>query len=142
MRVTFSVVGVPKGKERPRVIRDKDGRPHAYTPTATKNKEKAIASLYLASANGYKFADKPLKVALDFFYPIPGSWTRVKKEKALQGKITPCVKPDLDNAAKLIMDALNGVAYPDDKQILMLSASKRYGEPARAVVTIEDMEVI
>ena len=141
MRVTFSVMGVPKGKERPRVIRDRDGRPHAYTPTATKNKEKAIARLYLESANGYKFTDKPLKVALDFFYPIPSSWTRVKKELALQGKITPCVKPDLDNAAKLIMDALNGVAYPDDKQILALAASKRYGEPARSVVTIEDMEV-
>lgn len=141
MRVTFVVPGVPKGKERPRVIRDVSGRPHAYTPTATKNKEKAIARLYLENANGYKFTDKPLKVALDFFYPIPSSWTRVKKELALQGKITPCVKPDLDNAAKLIMDALNGVAYPDDKQILALAASKRYGEPARSVVTIEDMEV-
>lgn len=142
MRVTFVVPGVPKGKERPRVIRDVSGRPHAYTPTATKNKEKAIAGLYLESANGYRFEGKPLRVVMNFYYPIPTSWSKGDKAKALAGIRTPCVKPDLDNVVKLVMDALNGVAYPDDKQILILEASKKYSEIARTEVLIEDIEEV
>lgn len=141
MRVTFSVVGVPKGKERPRVIRDKDGKSRAYTPTATKNREQRIAKAYLDAANGYKFGDKPIKITMEFYYPIPTSWTKREKESAMEGRRCPCVKPDLDNACKLVMDALNGVAFGDDKQVLYMSASKRYGDVARTEVTIEEVEV-
>jgi len=141
MRVSFVVTGVPKGKERPRVIRLQDGRPHAYTPTATKQREQRIAKAYLANANGYRFKDKPIKLMLEFFYPIPTSWTKKEKAKAIAGMKTPNVKPDLDNVSKLVMDALNGVAYDDDKQIIFMSASKVYGEVAGTIISIEEMEV-
>ena len=34
--------------------------------------------------------------------------------------------PDLDNLEKSILDALNGVAYTDDRLVVAKSASKRY----------------
>ena len=38
----------------------------------------------------------------------------------------PAVKPDIDNLAKLVLDALSGKVYEDDKQVLSISATKRY----------------
>ena len=38
-------------------------------------------------------------------------------------------KPDVDNIAKAVLDALNGIAYDDDKQITSLVIDKKYGEP-------------
>jgi Holliday junction resolvase RusA-like endonuclease len=140
-KVRFVVVGVPKGKERPRVIRLKDGRPHTYTPTGTKQREDTIANAYKQEANGIYFNEKPIKISMEFYYPIPTSWTKREKESARAGRRNPCVKPDLDNACKLVMDALNGVAFGDDKQVLYMSASKRYGDVARTEVTIEEVEV-
>ena len=53
----------------------------------------------------------------------------------LEKKQPPLVKPDIDNVVKLVMDALNGVAYDDDKQVVRQYAEKRYtdGEPYIAV---------
>ena len=47
-------------------------------------------------------------------------------------------KPDADNLAKAILDALNGVAYPDDAQIVTLTVRKRYGEADMVHVLIEE----
>lgn len=44
----------------------------------------------------------------------------------VKNKIYPTKKPDVDNIIKIIADALNGVAYNDDKQIVMCSCGKYY----------------
>lgn len=56
----------------------------------------------------------------------------------LQGKILPTKKPDCDNIAKIICDALNGVAYDDDKQIVALKVTKIYSDEPRVIVWISD----
>lgn len=38
----------------------------------------------------------------------------------------PQKKPDTDNIAKIVLDALNGLAYPDDKQVVELQVLKTY----------------
>lgn len=59
------------------------------------------------------------------FYKIPKSWTKAKKQAAMDGDITPG-KPDVDNIAKIVMDSLNKLAYLDDKQVNFLSVRKQY----------------
>ena len=54
--------------------------------------------------------------------------------------VKPLVKPDLDNIAKGICDALNGIAWKDDKQITDLYVGKRYDENPRVEVDILSTE--
>ena len=42
------------------------------------------------------------------------------------GKLKPCKKPDADNIAKVVSDALNGIVYEDDSQICDLNVKKLY----------------
>ena len=48
-------------------------------------------------------------------------------------------RPDCDNLAKSILDALNGLAYKDDKQITYLSIEKLYGEENKIEVDLEEI---
>ena len=54
----------------------------------------------------------------------------------LAGYEKPCKKPDIDNIAKVILDALNDVAYHDDTQVVSLSMQKKYSREAKVEVEI------
>ena len=69
----------------------------------------------------------PVKMACKFVMPIPQSWSKKKQEAALAGEIVPTSKPDYDNVLKLVSDALNKLAYEDDKQCFMGSWRMAYG---------------
>ena len=51
----------------------------------------------------------------------------------------PLKKPDADNVVKVVLDALNKIAYYDDTQVVDLQIRRFYGENPRTVVTIEDI---
>lgn len=53
------------------------------------------------------------------------------------GYIRPTKKPDCDNIAKIICDALNGIAYYDDSQIVKIEVDKVYNETPGVDVVIE-----
>lgn len=61
-------------------------------------------------------------------FPVPGSWSKRKRQEALAGLVRPGVKPDFDNVAKLYCDALNGIVWEDDKQIVDGRCIKIYGQ--------------
>ena len=44
----------------------------------------------------------------------------------LEGAIKPTKKPDIDNMQKAVLDALNGLAWDDDSQIVKVTAEKEY----------------
>lgn len=68
----------------------------------------------------YKCAPKgvPVVVIVEVFKPLP-----VSTPKAV-ASVPFTVKPDADNIAKLVLDALNGIAYADDKQVVGLTTIK------------------
>ena len=111
----FKIPGKVQAKQRPR-LNLKNGR--VYTPQPTINYESYVKWCYsdYAKQEGW---EKPLENAIsaeiEVFMPIPKSDTKKKKEAKLSGKIRPTVKPDNDNIAKSVLDALNGLAYGDDK---------------------------
>ena len=49
-------------------------------------------------------------------------------------------KPDVDNIAKAVLDALNGVIWVDDKQVVELTVKKYYGTSNEIQIEIEDKE--
>lgn len=59
-----------------------------------------------------------------FSYTVPKSWSKAKKE-SVRYKTS---KPDLDNLAKTVLDALNGIAFVDDSQVVDLRLSKVYAD--------------
>ena len=130
--VDFTVQGAPQGKARPRVTRH-----GTYTPAKTKAYEQAVQLAYMMQAQGCTFpADAALMVVIDAYYPIPKSASKSKRQKMLDGCIRPTVKPDADNVAKAICDALNGEAWRDDAQIVNLIVRKWYSEKPRVDVQI------
>jgi len=76
----------------------------------------------------------PCKVLIKAQFEIPKSWTKKKKAQAAALEINPG-KPDIDNVAKIALDALNGVAFEDDKQVYDLKVIKRYGDPC-LIITV------
>lgn len=86
--------------------------------------------------NPSQFINQPLSVIINVYKQIPSSFSKKNQERALAGEIRPTVKPDCDNIAKNINDSLNGIAYPDDKQIVSLTINKFYAFDERVEVNI------
>lgn len=131
MQAIFTVSGDPEGKARPRVTRN-----GTYTPHKTQAYEKLVQMSFRAQCPGVFFGYAPLCVYITANFAPPQSATKRKRSRMLSGEIRPTKKPDTDNIAKAICDALNGVAYRDDAQICRLTVSKTYAELAAVSVRI------
>ncbi len=135
LELSFTVPGEPKGKGRPRFL--KTGR--TYTPAATVEYERRIATR-AAEAMPCPPTALPVSVRVDVFNGIPKSWTKARRQRAQEGLEIPG-KPDLDNVAKAVLDALNAVVYADDVQVTRLLVTKQYSLEPRLVVNVkEDIE--
>ena len=121
---TFTVEGAPVGKGRPKFAR-RGNFVTAYTPAKTKTYEAVIADFATTDMGAKPCSTGAVQLHVDAYMPIPASWSRAKKLRALRGEIHPTTKPDLDNVCKAGADALNGIAYKDDSQIVGLSMIKR-----------------
>lgn len=75
----------------------------------------------------------PVEVEIIFFMPIPES--KPKWWKKHLAEIKHIKKPDIDNLAKLVLDALNGFWWQDDTQVFRLILEKRYDEKPRTEIT-------
>lgn len=77
-----------------------------------------------------------LEVKLDIYMQIPKRTSKKRTIMKEQGAIRPTVKPDIDNYTKGILDALNGVTWKDDSQIVNLIANKYYSENPRVEIEV------
>ena len=128
----FTVPGEPAGKGRPRMTR----AGHAYTPKETASYENLVKLEYQAQG-GVRFGDGDmLRMDIHAFYSIPASDSKRKRKMKLEGAVRPTKKPDCDNVGKIIADALNGIAYRDDAQIVEMHIEKYYAGEPRVEVTI------
>lgn len=139
MKIKFTVPGNPFGKERPNFAR-MGQKVVTYTPQKTVNYETLVKWAYQQSAHGARFANRAMLDARIFMYfEIPQSTSKKERELMLKGVVRPIKKPDVDNAAKAILDALNKLAYRDDAQIVDHMVRKFYSENPRVDVIISDI---
>jgi len=129
MRVVIPVE--PVGKQRPRTVRTKEGRVVTFTPPRTVWTENLIRHRVMELGEYFE-RDVPLRVELTFYRQRPKS---VPKKVRL-----PVSRPDWDNYAKLVMDALEKYAYHNDSQITTAIVQKRFGEPPRIEICLEEDE--
>lgn len=137
--IYFNVYTEPVAKGRPRFTRTG----HAYTPKTTREYEEEIKFAFLSANEGETIMypkDVPLTVRATFAKSIPKSYSKKKREACLSGEILPTGKSDLDNYLKAVLDALNGVAFADDSQIVSTFAEKIYSEKPYVRIAISSIE--
>ena len=130
--IQMEIPGVPVAKGRPRL-----GRYGTYTPQKTKDYEDKIrmsARRVMAHYRGI-ILEGALEVIVTVILPVPDSYSKKRRERCLAGLDRPIGRPDLDNYLKCL-DALNGIVWKDDSQVVTMTAQKRYGEEPRMIVTI------
>ena len=138
--VTFQVPGKPHGKARARTYYNPAAKKHvSHTPDNTVLYENLIKDQFLNHADGF-YMERGIPVTLRIvarFLP-PKSVSKKKQKQMLEGEILPLKKPDMDNIVKVVADALNGVAYQDDKQVILVSAKKAYSAMEGLDITVEE----
>jgi len=130
--VKLIIPGEPVAKGRPRVT--KWG---TYTPEKTKNYETLVKELFFIE-HGQTLLEGQLKIDIKAYFSIPKSASKKKKQLMLEGELRPTKKPDADNILKIIGDALNDLAYKDDKQIVSANIEKFYSDEPRLEVEIKE----
>jgi Holliday junction resolvase RusA-like endonuclease len=125
MLVQFFVPGRPVPKARARVVLRK-GKVRSYTPEATADYEMLVRYGAANAMQGRRPLDAPVALRLTVCLPCPTSWSEKRRQEAIEGHFAPTKKPDADNYAKSALDALNGIAYRDDAQVVKLSILKVY----------------
>lgn len=126
LRATFFVPGTPIPKARPRVVR-KGKFSMTYTPASTREWEKQIATAFQRQCRGVFF---PKDVALRFYAEV--ICVGDGPESSIRG--------DWENYAKACADALNGLAWHDDSQIVdgrTVKRRARKGEQTGVLIEIE-----
>lgn len=134
--VTFIVPGQPVAKGRPKFARQ-GGFVRAYTPEKTVAYETLVQLVAGDAMQGAAPMKGALFMHLRIFVAIPKGLTKRDLAGIAMGSYLPVKKPDSDNVLKAISDALNGIAYDDDVQIVDHTISKRYSDTPRAEVTLQ-----
>ena len=142
--VTVLLPGPPMGKKRhrSRVVIPKRGKPWVQQypdPDGVAYEADLAAAGREAMKEGGLISDPfdgPLTCFVEAFVPIPKSWSKKDHAAAVAGEIFPTSKPDGDNYAKTAGDALNGVCWVDDSQIIMWQVLKLYSDFPRLRVSV------
>jgi Holliday junction resolvase RusA-like endonuclease len=131
MSLTFSVPGEPVPQPRPRVS-TRGGFARAYVPA--KHPVHAYRQALAAAARDAGLSDtgEPLNVVIDAVFERPKSHMRKRGVKAEAPRLP---RPDVDNIAKAVLDALQDV-MGDDTLVARLVVEKSYGQEARTTVRI------
>ena len=133
--VTIVVPGEPVGKGRPRA-RVQGGRIVCYSPGRTRAWERTAAQAARAAMGDDLPFTGPVAVEVVAMLGIPPSWPQWKARAALEGHIAPTTRPDEDNIGKAAKDALNGIVYLDDAQIVRSATTKLYADEPAVKVTV------
>jgi Holliday junction resolvase RusA-like endonuclease len=131
LAVTFTIAGEPVPQPRPRVS-TRGGFARAYVPKEhpVHAYRKAIAEA--ADEAGLVAQDEPLNVVIDAVFERPKSHLNKAGVKPTAPRLP---RPDVDNLAKAVLDALQDV-IGDDTLVARLVVEKSYGQEARTTVRI------
>jgi crossover junction endodeoxyribonuclease RusA len=141
--VAFCVHGIPapKGSTKAFPVRRRNGRMGAAVTEANPHTRPWVAAVQWAVAarltGVVPFPRGPVALSINFALPRP---------KSLPRRVTDhCKKPDLDKLVRAIKDALTGLVWTDDAQVVILACRKRYcvdEELPHAQINVEAVEGI
>lgn len=128
----------PVEQERPKASRTRNGV-HLYDPPKVRS-FKSVLALYTRMHYSGKPLEGPLSVKVRFYRRNQKRVSKRRLKLREEGKIRPTKKPDLSNYLKSFEDALNGVLWADDAQIVNEEISKYYSQKPRIEVEVNEIE--
>jgi Holliday junction resolvase RusA-like endonuclease len=135
--ITIVVPGVIVPWQRPRKQRHKDGSEHWHT----KHEVESYLAVVRHEAELVMGENPPLDCAVELsilaVWPVPKSWSKRQRDRALAGLVQKTTRPDLDNTIKGFKDAVREIVYRDDAQVVSYGrCAKVYGERPRLAVRV------
>ena len=134
MTIEFTVPGRPVPMARPRVTMH-----GTYTPKRCRDYKAAVSIAAKVAMVGKEPIEGAVALFIKLGYGAPQSWTKAKRAAASGNAIRPIGRNtgDADNHAKAIMDALTGIVWKDDSQVVCLTVEKWYGHECAEVTVME-----
>lgn len=136
IKLTFD--GEPVSAGRPRFAR-RGNYVSTYDPPKSKQAKQVIASLAKKEATG-ELIEGPIMVEAYFYKAMPKAFSKTKKKQGIDGTLRPVTKPDTDNYVKLLLDAINGIFYKDDNQVVDVIGHKYYTDKPRTEIIITSLD--
>lgn len=136
----LEIPGKPAGKDRPQAV-NRGGRTWVHDTKKNKLEEGEIRRHWEAKELD-RLDDMAIGLNVTLYVERPQSHFTSRGQLSATGKRHPIPrnqKPDLDNAVKLIMDALNGRAWRDDVQIAELSVKRMWAEKAHTLIWVKPL---
>lgn len=143
MYLSFDALGVPAPQGSKRVVRGHliDANAPRLRPWRALMTEAAITAM---AASGHPTPTLvPVAVSARFYFPHPkGHYGTGRNAEILRARAPQyvAVRPDLDKLVRALLDALTGVVWRDDAQVVSLRAGKEYADyPAGVAVVVADV---
>ena len=135
--VTFKLDADPVGKQRARYAR-RGNFVQTYTPDKTRNYEALLKEAAIEAMGSSEPLETPVSLYLYIRVPIPKSFSKKKVQDCLNGSEQPMKKPDSSNVLKSVEDAMNGVVYKDDCQIINHHITRVYSTLAGVDICVKE----
>lgn len=142
--VAFVVNGLaaPAGSKRGFVNRRTGGVIITDASKRSKPWQARVAAAAAEAMDG-PLLDGPLELTLVFVLPRPkghyGSGRNASSVRA-SAPAFPTVKPDVSKLVRAVEDALTGIVWRDDAQVIAQHAYKEYGEQARCMIEVGSLQ--
>lgn len=141
-QVEFTVLGLPQPQgsktivqqSHRAVIREDNPKTAPWRSTVTARAHEAM--------NGRQLRSGPLRLRAVFVFPRPTGHFGTGRN---HGRLKPSApvycrtRPDVDKLLRAIGDALTGIVWRDDAQVVIVHAEKHYGEPPCVHVIVEEL---
>ena len=141
--ISFTVHGVPAPAGSKRGFANRHtGRIQIVDASKRSKPWQAVVAAAAADAmDGAELLQGPLELVLRFYVPRPKGHFGARGNVRPAAPSHPAVKPDVLKLARACEDAMSGICYRDDAQIVREVLTKEYGDPARVAVGIAPISV-
>jgi len=133
--IKFEIPGEPQGKRRARFVR----AGHfikSYADPKSVSFETFVREMFCLAYPQFVPLEGQLAVEIRAFCGMPNSVSKKKRVLMENGELRPAKKPEVDNIAKVILDALTGLGFRNDSQVTRLLVDKLYSDRPRVEVEV------